>query len=73
MSDVLTVGDRIDVKLIEATRDGKYRLSRKAVTHPESYVPPAPRGDSRGGGDRDRRGGGDRDRRSGGDSRDRRR
>jgi len=31
VSKYLTVGDKIDVKLIEITKDGKYRLSRKAV------------------------------------------
>jgi len=30
-SDVLKVGDKFDVKLIEITRDGKYRVSRKAL------------------------------------------
>jgi polyribonucleotide nucleotidyltransferase len=30
-SDAVKVGDRIDVKLIEITRDGKFRLSRKAL------------------------------------------
>ena len=58
IAEKLKVGDKIEVKLIEATRDGKYRLSLRAVTHPESYVPPAPRGDSPRGNDRDRRGGG---------------
>jgi len=31
VSKYLTVGDKIDVKLIEITKDGKYRLSRKAI------------------------------------------
>lgn len=66
VSDVVKVGDRFDAMLIEATRDGKYRLSRKAGLDPEHYVKPAPRLDSRGGGRGGNRGGGrgghDRDR-----------
>jgi polyribonucleotide nucleotidyltransferase len=31
ISDVLNVGDKIDVMLIEITSDGKYKLSRKAL------------------------------------------
>lgn len=31
ISDILKVGDKIDVKLIEITNDGKYKLSRKAL------------------------------------------
>ncbi|MCX7879641.1 MAG: polyribonucleotide nucleotidyltransferase [Ignavibacteria bacterium] len=31
ISDVLSVGDKIDVMLIEMTGDGKYKLSRKAL------------------------------------------
>lgn len=63
VQDVVKVGDQFDAMLIEATRDGKYRLSRKAGLDPEHYVKPAPRLDSRGGrgGDRDRRRGGDHD------------
>ncbi|MFP4369529.1 MAG: polyribonucleotide nucleotidyltransferase [Candidatus Kapaibacterium sp.] len=39
VSDYLKEGDKIDVKLLEITRDGKYRLSRKAVLpKPEGYV-----------------------------------
>lgn len=72
VEDVLHVGDRIEVKLLEIA-DGKYRLSRKALL-------PKPEGwedngddDRRGGGDRrsgggDRRGGGG-DRRGGGGDR----
>ncbi|MBE2189641.1 MAG: polyribonucleotide nucleotidyltransferase [Desulfobulbaceae bacterium] len=77
VADVLTVGDKIDVKLLEITRDGKFRLSRKALlTPPEGYVEPPPYNrdrdsrDSRGGDrGRDSRGGGDRgrDRDRGGD------
>jgi len=41
VSDVLSVGDEIEVKLIEITRDGKYRLSRRALLpKPEGYVEP---------------------------------
>ena len=36
---VLSVGEKVEVKLIEITRDGKYRLSRKALLpKPEGYV-----------------------------------
>ncbi|MFA6572171.1 MAG: KH domain-containing protein, partial [Bacteroidota bacterium] len=31
VSDVLKVGDKIEVKLVEVTNDGKFRLSRKAL------------------------------------------
>ncbi len=31
VEDVLKVGDTVEVKLIESTRDGKYRLSRKVL------------------------------------------
>ncbi len=31
VSDVLNVGDKIDVKLVEITNDGKFKLSRKAL------------------------------------------
>lgn len=41
IEDVLKVGDKIEVKLLEITRDGKMRLSRKALlTPPEGYVEP---------------------------------
>ncbi len=70
----LKVGDKIDVKLLEITRDGKYRLSRKALLEkPDGYVEPErserpPRRDNRDGGRRDSRGGGrDRDRGDRGD------
>jgi len=75
ISDVLTVGDKIEVKLLEITPDGKFRLSRKALLEkPANYTeethgdrPPRRFDDNHGGGrggDRrdDRRGGGDRDR-----------
>lgn len=71
VADHLEEGQEIDVMLLEATRDGKYRLSIRALLEkPEGYVerpprPPRDRDDRRGGGDRggDRRGGGNRDRR----------
>jgi len=72
VSDILKVGQQIDVKLLEIQSDGKFRLSHKALlTPPEGYVEPQrterPRRDDRGGRggyDRDRggRGGYDRDR-----------
>jgi len=72
VSDVLKVGQQIDVKLLEIQSDGKFRLSHKVLlTPPEGYVEPQrperPRRDDRGGRggyDRDRggRGGYDRDR-----------
>lgn len=38
VGDVLSVGDEIDLKLLEITRDGKYRLSRKVLLDkPEGY------------------------------------
>lgn len=76
LEDLISVGDKIDVKLIEIDkRSGKYKLSRRALLEkPEGWVPPPPRPrndrdrrDSRGGG-RDNRGGRD----SRGGSRDRR-
>lgn len=83
VSDVLKVGDKIEVKLIELTSDGKFRLSMRAMD--PNYVLPEPREDRRSGGGHDRgrrddRRGGDRrddrrggdDRRSGGGNRDRR-
>lgn len=74
VADVLKVGDMIDVKLLEVTRDGKFRLSRKAlIPRPDglpyeeeprrapSSRPYGDRGGDRGG--RDRRPSGNRDRR----------
>jgi polyribonucleotide nucleotidyltransferase len=71
VSDLLKVGDRIQVKLVEIQPDGKFRLSRKALIQPpegveaEDYTRREPReGGYRGGGGRDgggyRGGGGDR-------------
>lgn len=68
VGDHLKEGQEIQVKLLEATRDGKYRLSIRALLDkPEGYVerPPRPprerddRGDRRNG---NRHGGGNRDR-----------
>jgi polyribonucleotide nucleotidyltransferase len=70
VNDVLSVGDKIKVKLIEIDeKTGKYRLSHKVLLpKPEGYEEEKPRGN--GGRDRNRNGGGrDRDRgpRPGGD------
>ena len=80
VEDVLTVGDEVDVKLLEIdAKTGKMRLAMRALTEkPEGYVEPErrPRGNGGGnGGNRggERREGGDRrngDRRNGGDRRD---
>ena len=80
VEDVLTVGDEVDVKLLEIdAKTGKMRLSMRALTEkPEGYVEPErrPRGNGGGnGGNRggERREGGERrngDRRNGGDRRD---
>jgi polyribonucleotide nucleotidyltransferase len=41
ISDILKVGDKIEVKLLEITPDGKFRLSRKALLpKPEGYEEP---------------------------------
>ena len=68
VGDHLKEGDEVEVKLLEISRDGKFKLSRKVLLEkPEGYVEPEPkprRDDRRGGGrDRrdDRRGGGRRD------------
>jgi polyribonucleotide nucleotidyltransferase len=62
--DVLNLGDMVMVKVIGVDRDGKIKLSRKALLpEPPGYVAPPPRE----GGDRDRGRGGDR----GGRDRDR--
>ncbi|HRU05574.1 MAG TPA: polyribonucleotide nucleotidyltransferase [Candidatus Brocadiia bacterium] len=78
VEDFLKVGDQVKVKLVGLEREGKFRLSRKALIErpdgmpePESRPERTDRGDR--GGDRrggDRRGGRDRDR--GGRDRDRR-
>jgi polyribonucleotide nucleotidyltransferase len=73
ISAVLKEGEEIDVKVLSVERDGKIRLSRRALlTPPEGWEERPPRSDDRGpprGGDR----GGDRGRRSGGGDRGRRR
>ena len=79
VGDVVKVGDKFEVKLLEITRDGKFRLSRKALLERPAGMPEekerAPRSESddrdrgrddhRGRDDRgrDNRRGGDRDRR----------
>lgn len=80
VEDVLSVGDEIDVKLLEIdAKTGKMRLSMRALTEkPEGYVEPKPRMNGNGprrDGDRrdDRRGHGDRGPRRDGDRRDDRR
>ncbi|MFH1049860.1 MAG: polyribonucleotide nucleotidyltransferase [bacterium] len=82
ITDVMNVGDKIAVKLLEITPDGKFRLSHRAtMPAPEGWVEPErppqrsnsysrDRRDS--GGGRDRRDSGGRDRRDSG-GRDRRR
>jgi polyribonucleotide nucleotidyltransferase len=60
--DVLNVGDQVMVKVIGVDRDGKIKLSRKALLpEPEGGVPAATGGREYGG-DRGDRGGRDRDR-----------
>lgn len=76
VSDVLSAGDEIEIKLLEITRDGKFRLSRKALLpRPDNMKDDRNRGD--GGGDRRRSGGprssGPRDRNRGGGGGSRRR
>jgi polyribonucleotide nucleotidyltransferase len=69
ISDVMKVGDKVEVKLLEITPDGKFRLSRRAtMPEPEGWVEPESTYRSSSGGNRDRRssGGGGRDRRSSG-------
>jgi len=62
VEDVLNVGDLVMVKVVDVDRDGKIRLSRRAlIPQPEGYVGAGVGGS--GGGHRDRdRGGRDRDR-----------
>jgi polyribonucleotide nucleotidyltransferase len=62
VEDVLNVGDLVMVKVVDVDRDGKIRLSRRALLpQPEGYVGAG--AGSGGGGGRDReRGGRDRDR-----------
>jgi polyribonucleotide nucleotidyltransferase len=75
VEDVLTEGEEIEVKVISMERDGKIRLSRRALLpvpegmeyNPDDRGPPRRDGGGRGGGDRGRGGGGDRGRGRGGD------
>jgi len=66
VEDVLHMGDKIEVMLLDIDREGKMKLSRKALMpKPEGYVEPVkrerPEGDRRDGPRRDdRRGGGNR-------------
>jgi len=63
VEDVLTVGEEVEVKLLEI-RDGKFRLSRRALLEkPEGWEERPPRRrDDRGGRDNNRSGGYNRDR-----------
>ena len=74
VTDVLTEGQEVDVKLLEIDeKTGKMRLSMRALTEkPEGWVEPKARGPRREGGDRGpRREGGDRGpRREGGERRE---
>ncbi|HEY6194793.1 MAG TPA: polyribonucleotide nucleotidyltransferase [Candidatus Eisenbacteria bacterium] len=64
VEDVLNVGDLVMVKVVDVDRDGKIRLSRRALLpQPEGYVGAGAGSGGGGGRDRDRdRGGRDRDR-----------
>src|SRR3989339_1962475 len=59
IESLMKVGDKVDVKLLEITPDGKFRLSMRALLPaPEGWVEPErrpPSRDSRGGGRDDRR------------------
>lgn len=58
VEDVLSVGERVDVKLVEVQDDGKFRLSRKALLPvPEGMEYREDTGRRDGGGDRGRSGG----------------
>lgn len=72
VGDEISVGDKIDVKLLEITRDGKFRLSRKALLERPEGMPPERDDRDRGRrDDRDRGRSSDRrDDRRGGDRRD---
>ncbi|HEU4581621.1 MAG TPA: polyribonucleotide nucleotidyltransferase [Polyangiaceae bacterium] len=71
VADVINEGDEIDVKVLSVERDGKIRLSRRALlpvpegyngSLPEEGSRPRPAGGRRDGGGGGRGGGGDRDR-----------
>ena len=47
VEDALKVGDKIEVKLLEITRDGKYRFSRKVLLPRPEGMRPDTRSDSR--------------------------
>lgn len=71
VEDELKVGDKVEVKVLSVERDGKIRLSRKALTEAPEGAYSGAGGGGRGGGrsgGRDRRGGGGR---RGGRDRDR--
>ncbi|GAA5219576.1 polyribonucleotide nucleotidyltransferase [Membranihabitans marinus] len=75
VEEVFSIGDPVKVRLIGIdSRNGKFKLSRKALMPRPEGMPPEPeRRDDRRGGDRrggDRRGGDRRDNRGGGDRRD---
>ena len=85
VEEELTEGQEIEVKLLDMDRDGKMKLSRRALLPKPEGMPDRPErssedrpprrddnrgGDHRGGGDRrDNRGGDRRDNRGGGDRR----
>ncbi len=70
VDDVLSVGDRVEIKLLEI-KDGKFRLSRRALLpKPEGWEDRPRRDDRRGGGGRDGGRGGDRRGGGGGRRRD---
>lgn len=53
--DVVKMGDKVEVKVIEVSRDGKIRLSRRVLLPGgDKEPPPRPRGDRPSGGGRDR-------------------
>jgi polyribonucleotide nucleotidyltransferase len=72
VEDVLKEGDEIEVKVLSVERDGKIRLSRRALLPVPEGMEPRPEGGGHGGGggrgdrDRDRGRGGDRGRGRGG-------
>jgi polyribonucleotide nucleotidyltransferase len=77
VTDLMDLGDEIEVMITDIDRDNRIRLSRKALLEkPEGYVEPEKKerreGGGRGGRERDRgRGGRERDRGRGGRERDR--
>jgi polyribonucleotide nucleotidyltransferase len=77
VTDLMDLGDEVEVMITDIDRDNRIRLSRKALLEkPEGYVEPEKKerreGGGRGGRDRDRgRGGRERDRGRGGRERDR--